>query len=131
MNVYPNDDPDTAAKKISKDFHFTIPQNGDNGKDKDKKKSHYVQKYSEIGLIAESVIVGGIPYFAVARADSKNVTLEESIPITDKIEYKPFEQTAYLSDLTSSNQGRSLNHVLKRLEMKRLIVCIEKKKPSG
>ena len=98
MNVYPNDDPDTAAKKISKDFHFTIPENGDNGKDKDKKKSHYVQKYSEIGLIAESVIVGGIPYFAVARADSKNVTLEESIPITDKIEYKPFEQTAYLSE---------------------------------
>lgn len=49
-------------------------------------------------MIAESVIVGGIPYFAVARADSKNVTLEESIPITDKIEYKPFEQTAYLSE---------------------------------
>ena len=23
MNVYPNDDPDTAAKKIAKDFHFT------------------------------------------------------------------------------------------------------------
>jgi hypothetical protein len=97
MNVYPNDDPDTAAKKISKDFHFTIPENGI-GKDKNKKQPHFVQKYSEIGLIAEAVIVGGIPYFAVARADSKNVTLEESIPITDKIEYKPFEQTAYLSE---------------------------------
>ena len=98
MKVYPNDDPETAAKKIDKDFHFTIPQNSDNGKDKDKKKSHYVQKYSEIDLIAEAVIVGGIPYFAVARADSKNVTLEESIPITEKIEYKPFEQAAYLSE---------------------------------
>ena len=71
-------------RRFDKDFHFTIPQNSDNGKDKDKKKSHYVQKYSEIDLIAEAVIVGGIPYFAVARADSKNVTLEESIPITDK-----------------------------------------------
>ena len=97
MNVYPNDDPDTVAKKISKDFHFTIPENGI-GKDKNKKQPHFVQKYSEIGLIAEAVIVGGIPYFAVARADSKNVTLEESISITDKIEYKPFEQTAYLSE---------------------------------
>lgn len=43
MNVYPNDDPDTAAKKIDKDFHFTIPQNGDNGKDKDK-KNHTMSK---------------------------------------------------------------------------------------
>jgi hypothetical protein len=96
MKVYPNDDPDSAAKKIHKDFHFTIPENG-NGKDKDKKQANYVQKYSESGLIAEAVIVGGIPYFAIAKADSRNVTLEESIPITDRSEYKPFEQSAYLS----------------------------------
>ena len=74
MNVYPNDDPDTAAKKIAKDFHFTIPENG-NGKDKDKKRSLYVQKYTEVRLIAEAVIVGGIPYFAIAKANSKNITL--------------------------------------------------------
>ena len=105
-NVYPNDDPDTAAKKIAKDFHFTVPEkkkgkgNG-NGKNKeDKIKPHYVQKYTEAGFIAEAVIVGGIPYFAVAEADSKtkNITLEESIPIDDKNEYKPFERTAYLSE---------------------------------
>jgi hypothetical protein len=96
-NVYPNDDPDTAAKKIAKDFHFTIPEKG-NGKDKDKKHSLYVQKHTEAGLIAEAVIVGGVPYFAVARANSKNITLEASIPIDDKGEYKPFERTAYLSE---------------------------------
>ena len=69
-NVYPNDDPDTAAKKIAKDFHFTIPENG-NGKDKNKKHSLYVQKYTEPGLIAEAVIIGGVPYFAVARSNSQ------------------------------------------------------------
>ena len=52
----------------------------------------------KLGLIAEAVIVGGIPYFAVARANSNNITLEESIPIDDKSEYKPFERTAYLSE---------------------------------
>jgi hypothetical protein len=96
-NYYPNDDPDTAAKKIAKDFHFTIPENG-NGKDKEKKRSLYVQKYTEAGLIAEAVIVGGIPYFAIAKANSKNITLEESIQLDDKSEYKPFELTAYLSE---------------------------------
>jgi hypothetical protein len=98
MKVYPNDNPEIAAKKIHKDFHFTIPENAGNCKDNGKKKSHYVQKYSEIGLIAEAVIVGGIPYFAVAKTDSRNVTLQESIPIDDASEYKPFEKTAYLSE---------------------------------
>jgi hypothetical protein len=97
VNFYPNDDPDTAAKKISKDFHFTIPENG-NGRDKEKKRSVYVQKYTEVGLIAEAVIVRGIPYFAIAKANFKNITLEGSIQIDDKSEYKPFELTAYLSE---------------------------------
>jgi hypothetical protein len=97
VNFYPNDDPDTAAKKIHEDFHFTIPQNG-NGKDKNKKQPHFVQKCTEAGLIAEAVIVGGIPYFAVAKANSNNVTLEESIPLDDRSEYKPFEQSAYLNE---------------------------------
>ena len=93
-NVYPNDDPDTAAKKIAKDFHFTIPENG-NSKDKEKKQPHYVQKYTKAGLIAEAVIIGGVPYFAVSRSKSHDITLEESIPVGDKSEYKPFERTAY------------------------------------
>ncbi|CAN5376768.1 hypothetical protein BH18THE2_BH18THE2_25050 [soil metagenome] len=97
MNVYPNDGPDEAAKKIAKDFHFTIPENG-NGKDNNKKQPHFVQKYTEAGLIAEAVIVGGIPYFTVAKANHNGITLEQSIPIDGKSEYKPFESTAYLSE---------------------------------
>jgi hypothetical protein len=38
-----------------------------NGKDKPK-HLHYVQKYTKPGLMAEAVIVGGIPSFAVSRA---------------------------------------------------------------
>jgi hypothetical protein len=96
-NLYPNDDPDTAAKKISEDFHFTVPEKG-NGKDKNKTKPHYVHKYTEAGLIAEAVIVDGLPYFAVARTNSNNITLEESLPRDDKSDYKPFERNAYLSE---------------------------------
>jgi hypothetical protein len=94
-NVYPNDDPDTAAKKIAKDFHFTVPEKG---KDKNKKQPHYIQKYTEPGLIAEAVIVGAIPFFAVVRGNNNVITLEESIAIDEKNEYKPFERSAYLSE---------------------------------
>lgn len=97
MKVYPNDGPDEAAKKIHEDFHFTVPATG-NGKDKDRKQPHFVQKYTETGLIAEAVIVGGIPYFAVAKANHNGITLEELIRVGDKSEYKPFEQSAYLNE---------------------------------
>ena len=53
---------------------------------------------TESGLIAEAVIVGGIPYFAIVRGNNNVITLEESIAIDKKNEYKPFEQTAYLSE---------------------------------
>jgi hypothetical protein len=74
-----------------------IPGNG-KGK-RNEKKAHFLQKYSEPGLLAEAVIVGGIPYFAVSRLVSGNtkITLEEAIPITDKSEYKPLEEPAYLN----------------------------------
>lgn len=98
VNFYPNDDPDTAAKKLAKenDVWFTIPKC--NGKDNDKKHAHIVQKCTGPDFIAEAVIVGGIPYFAVARPKSGDVTLEKSIPIDDTSEWKPFELSAYLNE---------------------------------
>ena len=57
-------------------------------RERNDKKTHFVQKHSEPSLLAEAVIVGGIPYFAVSRLNSGDIkiTLEESIPITDKSE---------------------------------------------
>jgi hypothetical protein len=102
MNVYPNDDPDTAAKKISKEFHFTVPKNG-NGKDKDKKYSHYFQKYTGPDYLAESVIIGNTPFFAISNARTGDIKLEKSIPTLtnggdDGDEYRPFEVSAYLNE---------------------------------
>jgi hypothetical protein len=65
-------------------------------KDKDKKHYDYVQKYSETGLLAGAVIVGGIHYFAVAQVS--DITLKRSISIDDTSGYKPFEQLAYLNE---------------------------------
>jgi hypothetical protein len=61
VNFYPNDDPDTAAKKLAKenDVWFTIPK----GKDNDKKHEHFVQKCTVSDFIAEAVIVWGYSIF--------------------------------------------------------------------
>jgi hypothetical protein len=81
------------------------PRNKDKDRNKDRDKSRvaqFIQKYSTPTTIAESVIVAGIPYFALARPTDENngtinITLEDSIPITDLIEYRPFQNEAYLN----------------------------------
>lgn len=82
----------------------SLAKGKDKDKDKEDKDNHrtasFIQKYSTASLIAESVIIGNIPYFAGARIteDSNvNITLEDSVSITDSIEYKPFENEAYLN----------------------------------
>jgi hypothetical protein len=104
--VFPNDGPDTEENNLeamaekTKAFaevgkaqrEFGNISTEGNGKDKDKKHPQYVQKYTEPGLLAEAVIVGGIPYFAVSRVGSKDITID------DTSEYRPFEPSAYLSD---------------------------------
>lgn len=62
-----------------------------------KRKAHLVQKHSETDLIAEAIIVAGIPYFAVSRVNSNEITLEKPLPTSDTSEYKPIESTAYLN----------------------------------
>jgi hypothetical protein len=76
-----------------------IPENGKGKGKRNEKKVYFVQKYSEPGLLAEAIIVGSIPYFAVSRLVSGKIkiTLQESIPITEKSEYKPLEESAYLN----------------------------------
>jgi hypothetical protein len=93
------DTPDEAAKKVSEDLKKEgwYIKDG-NGKDKDKKHPQYVQKYTEPGLLAEAVIVGGIPYFAVSRGTNfRRIILEGSILIDDTNKYRPFEPSAYLN----------------------------------
>lgn len=94
-------DPGNHEAKLQEARAIPIPiiHNG-NGKDKNQeanKKTHFVQKYSESDLIAEAIIVAGIPYFAVAKARSNEITLERSIAIDDTNEYRPFESRAYLN----------------------------------
>jgi hypothetical protein len=123
MKVSPNDDPETegsarisaAAAEVKRIKEIGDAQrtfdldkldkfrvslgNGDGKGGQNKKKVYFVQKHSEPSLLAEAIIVGGVPYFAVSRLDSGEVriTLKESIPITDKSEYKPLEESAYLN----------------------------------
>jgi hypothetical protein len=83
MKVYPNDDPDTAAKRIHEDWKkegwFSIPKNKAKDKPKEKEERKGVKeitlttyKYSRRGKgeLYESVMLGGIPTFL--RYDEKN-----------------------------------------------------------
>lgn len=109
------------------------PKSKDKNKDKDKGRSaQFIQKYSNSTMLAESVIVGNVPYFAVARITDDNsgitITLEDSIPISDTVEYKPFENEAYLNkpysfksreefDLTIEKaKGETLDSLYKRVK---------------
>jgi hypothetical protein len=106
-NYYLNDSPEEAARKASKEGPwFVVPENG-----KSKQKVHFVQKYSKSGLLAEAVIVGGTPYFAVSKLVSGKVkvTLEDSIPIGDKNEYRPPEESAYLNKPYKFESMREFN----------------------
>jgi hypothetical protein len=80
-----------------------IGKEKENKKDKDKDKgrtAQFIQKYSNSTALAESIIVAGIPCFAAARIngdETVNITLEDSIPVNDTIEYRPFQNEAYLN----------------------------------
>jgi hypothetical protein len=104
-------DPGSHEAKLqdAKAIHIPAKHNG-NGKDRNqesKKKVYFVQKHSESDLIAEAVIVTGIPYFAVARSNTNEITLERSIAIDDTNEYRPFDPAAYLTKpyIFKSKQG--------------------------
>jgi hypothetical protein len=94
-------DPGSHEAKLKEARAIQIPTihngNGKNKTQENKKKIYFVQKHSESDLIAEAVIVAGIPYFAVAIAKSNEITLERSIAIDDTNEYRPFESRAYLT----------------------------------
>lgn len=67
---------------------------------KEGSKTTFIQKISDDNLLAEAIIVDGIPYFAVSQLNPKGeviITLERSIPISEVSGYKPYEKEAYLN----------------------------------
>jgi hypothetical protein len=126
-NYYPNDSPEEAAKKVSKEGPwFVVPENG-----KGRQKVHFVQKYSKPGLLAEAVIVGGTPYFAVSKIVSGKIkiTLEDSISIGDKSEYKPPEESAYLNKPYKFESIRDFNSCIDKAMDEDLSSLYRKVKP--
>jgi hypothetical protein len=92
--------------------------NGKASNENDRKQPHYVQKNTKPGLIAEAVTIGAIPYFAVVRSNSKGavltLTLEPSLQIDDKNEYKPYEQAMYLNKSCVFNSKQDFNACLEK-----------------
>jgi hypothetical protein len=104
-----------------------------NGKNKDRKHPRYLQKCTEADLIAEAVIIGCIPYFAISRKISHTkksceVTLESSIPIDDTNKYRPFESSAYLSEPYRFESRQDFDLTVKRARGETLDSLYEKVK---
>jgi hypothetical protein len=81
-------------------------QQGQNKKYSEKqkeKKPIYVQKYHDgEDLLAEAIIVGRKPYFAISapkvgNPDEVSITLQDSISIDEKTVLKPFDPAAYVN----------------------------------
>jgi len=106
LNFYPNDDPDTAAKKIAKDPKkeglFPI-RRGKEIKDMNKEEKQLpvlpTYKYSKPKL-HESVIVGGLPFFIKYESESAEIVAVENIkensrvlrpPNCEEYPYRPYE----------------------------------------
>jgi hypothetical protein len=105
------------------------------GKNKEGKDNHrtasFIQKYSTISLLAESVMIGNIPYFAVARIngdETVNITLEDSVPITDSIEYRPFEKEAYLYKPYSFKSREEFDDIIEKVKGEKLDTLYKKVK---
>jgi hypothetical protein len=93
---------DDVSRKLLEDWREQeeLRKSGSGGGNGKNKTAHFTQKYSRPNMIAESVIVADIPYFAVARTSENgivNITLDNSIPIGNKSEFRPFEVEAYLN----------------------------------
>jgi len=94
-----SDGSDKGKKRQEQQGH-----NNKNDVEKQKeKKSIYAQKYHDGDLLAEAILIGRKPFFAVAtpeigNQDEVSITLQNSIPIDDKTVLKPFEIAAYVNE---------------------------------
>jgi hypothetical protein len=64
--------------------------------EEDKLPETYIQKYSDVTIIAESVLIGNIPYFLVCEKGIERIEIVEQIDLGDKI-LKPYEPTFYIN----------------------------------
>jgi len=67
------------------------------GQKQDQKKKSYVQKYSNEKLIAEAVLIGGLPKFLVLNEDDSSISIQDSIELEDKKILKPAEVDSYVN----------------------------------
>jgi hypothetical protein len=89
-----------SNKKSSKKQQQQEGQNEE--KDKEKKKAVYIQKYYDGDLLAEAIVIGRKPRFAVValkvgNPEQASITSQDSIQIDDNTILKPFELSSYIN----------------------------------
>jgi hypothetical protein len=68
----------------------------ENQEEEEKRKECYVQKFSNDELLAEAVLIGGIPKFLVSHKFNSSISICDNIELQDKI-VKPFESISYIN----------------------------------
>jgi hypothetical protein len=93
----PTEEQQEAIDKLDRQTGFT-PNPKKRKKDKDDKvddlPKYYVQKFSNDTILAESVLIGGLPFFLTAR--NGTITIQDQCIFLDKI-LKPLEPLSYVN----------------------------------
>jgi hypothetical protein len=96
-------------------------------------KTSYVQKYHDGDLLAEAIIIGRKPYFAVAapkvgNPEQVSITLQNSIQIDETTTIKPLELASYINkpytfksqqefdELVENTRGKTLDSLYRKVK---------------
>jgi hypothetical protein len=93
------------SKRSNGEYKSILTELGKREEEEDKenkKKTTYIQKHHDGDLLAEAIIIGRKPYFAVAapkvgKAEQVSVTLQDSIQIDESTILKPPELASHIN----------------------------------
>jgi hypothetical protein len=130
--------PKSTVLKYSKrskeeEYKSTITESYKSTEESDNKKTTYVQKHHDGDLLAEAIIIGRKPYFAVAapkvgKPEQVSVTLQDSIQIDETTILKPLELESYINkpytfrsqqefdELVENTRGRNLDGLYRNVK---------------
>jgi hypothetical protein len=101
---------------LSQEYVKVMEEAGANAskeKEDNEKKVYHMQKYSDTTMLAESVLVGGIPMFIVSERNggTSRITVTDCIDLENKI-IKPLKESAYLNRPYSFASSDQINELI-------------------
>ncbi len=98
-------------------------------KEEDNENIHYMQKYSDDTILAEAVLIAGVPMFIVSelQANETKITITDCIDLEYKV-IKPLKEFAYLNRPYSFASSDQINKLIERAKLESLATLYRKVK---